>query len=108
MAEVLSTTPTLLGIQPFGHVTSTPKFILGTTAGELQLLGSNRKLQYRLCQCILADWQWSPHRASSLSRTICSLHHEISGRLQLRLPCCVLQALPTHQGLHQQQHLQCS
>jgi hypothetical protein len=26
--EVLSTTPTMLGIQPFGHVTSTPKFIM--------------------------------------------------------------------------------
>lgn len=38
MAEVLSTTPTLLGIQPFGNVTSTPRFVLAPTTGELQVL----------------------------------------------------------------------
>jgi len=31
MEAVLSATPTLLGIQPFGHVTSTPKFITQPT-----------------------------------------------------------------------------
>jgi hypothetical protein len=33
--EMLSSTPTLLGIQPLGHVTSTPKFIQAPTGAGM-------------------------------------------------------------------------